>query len=206
MKKVLLIGALLSLASFAAADVLVDTMPGDNYNTGSGGTIMQNYQANDVSQGNAFMVSGGDYYLSQISAALTWVTGVNSIDLQLWDDNGGLPGTIMESWNFTGLGAFGNWNPPEVGVSTLNPVLHNGMTYYVIAYAANGPTWEVFNFANQNYGLHRYISWDDQATWADYGPDATCAFRVEGTPVPEPGLISLGGLLLGAGALWLRRK
>jgi opacity protein-like surface antigen len=204
MMKVLLVGALLALASMVSADVLIDTMPGDQYNIGYGGTIMQDYQGTDISQGNAFTVSGGDYTLTRVSAALSWVAGVNMIDLQLWDDNGGIPGTILESWTFTGLGTFGNYNAPVVGDSVLNPTLYNGMTYYLIAYAPQGPTWEVFNFANDNYGLNRYISWDDQNTWGNYGPDATCAFRIE--VVPEPGFISLGGLLLGAAGILLRRK
>ena len=206
MKKVLLLGTLLALASLAGADTLVDTMPGDNYDTGYGATIMQNYSGYDWSQGNAFTVSGNDYYLDRVSAALSWVDGVNKIDLQIWDDNGGLPGSILESWTFTNqMGSFGNNNPPLVGVSTLSPVLYAGETYYVIAYAPTGPQWSAFNMNDFGYRLPRAVSQDDQASWSVSDGDAA-AFRVEGTIVPEPGLISLGGLLLGAGALWLRRK
>jgi hypothetical protein len=42
-------------------------------------------------------------------------------------------------------------------------------------------------------------------TWTHYsGYDIN--FKLTGDIVPEPGVVSLAGLLLGAGALWLRRK
>ena len=206
MKKVLLLGTLLALASLAGADTLVDTMPGDVYATGWGMTIMQDYSNQDWSQGSGFVVEGGDYYLDSVSAAIGLVTGPNVMEVQLWDDVGGLPGSILESWTFTNqMGSFGNNNPPLVGVSTLSPVLYAGETYYVIAYAPTGPQWSAFNMNDFGYRLPRAVSQDDQASWSVSDGDAA-AFRVEGTIVPEPGLISLGGLLLGAGALWLRRK
>jgi hypothetical protein len=42
--------------------------------------------------------------------------------------------------------------------------------------------------------------------WFQPTPGLDLSFALYGTPVPEPGVISLAGLLLGAGALWLRKR
>jgi hypothetical protein len=39
-----------------------------------------------------------------------------------------------------------------------------------------------------------------------FGEDYDVSFRLTGVVIPEPGVMSLAGLLLGAAAIWLRRK
>jgi hypothetical protein len=61
-------------------------------------------------------------------------------------------------------------------------------------------------------GKSIYLSYPDQGynKWTDgyvvFGDYYDTTFQLTGQYIPEPGVVSLAGLLLGAGALWLRRK
>jgi hypothetical protein len=48
--------------------------------------------------------------------------------------------------------------------------------------------------------------WGEGADWFAPAPGYDASFRINGVCVPEPGVVPLAGLLLGAGAIWLRRR
>lgn len=200
---VLCVVAALALApATARATIIFDNFGvGDTYTTHTGWTIGTE---SAFSQGDAFVVSGSsDFFLDQIELAVGLVSGPNQLDVALYNDVGGEPGALLESFHFTdAMGSFGSLNPPLLAVSTLRPLLEAGAQYWLIASVPSTVTWAAWN----------------QNSVGDTGPHACCsapfdvsdttagAFRVEASPVPEPGTLLLLGAGLGGLAARPRRQ
>ena len=195
----ILIVLLLAVPSHAA--LIFSTLgPGDTYDIGSGYTI----GSPDYEQGNQFsFTAAAPYYLDTIELAAGHVVGTNEIDVWLMSDAAGEPGAIIEAFNFTNLGRFGDDNPLLVGTSVLRPVLTPGTDYWLIASAPNSDTWAAWNDSSPAVSGSR-AERQGAGQWS-VSTDTMAAFRVEGTVIPAPGAILLCGVgvsLVG----WLRRR
>ena len=197
------------LALFAVptqAEIIYDNFgPGDTYNQGSGWTLSDGSPIGvDWDQGNAFALDsfGMDYYLDTIDLAVGLVSGSNELDLWLMTDSAGQPGTIIESFHFSGeMGSFGYLNPPLTANSLLNPLLEADEQYWLIASATGPDTWAAWNLnSTGDVGLRAYRA--DLDTWG-VSDTTRAAFRVTGLSAPvsvsEPATM----LLLGSGLLGL---
>ena len=118
--------------------------------------------------------------LDRIDLAGGWISGMNSLTLQLAVDNNYTPGLILESWNLGPLGRFGDNNPPLTAISVFNPVLSAGVTYDIIALPANdwAAAWN-----DNDQGALGYVIWslDNGKTWSS-GIGTQGAFDVIATP------------------------
>src|SRR3989338_987302 len=161
----------------------------------------------DNDQAAGFTVTGGSYALNSIELPVTFSQGPNEFDLWLVNDNGGQPGSLLESFHFS--------NPPEgtyytwlTANSASNPVLNDGNLYWVVG-SATGPDAVIgWNVSRTNgYAAHTAEDGNGGHVGSDWNRGA---FRVTGSepgqaPVPEPDTLSLFGAGL-AGFLLRRRK
>ena len=199
----------LLFAGVAQADVIFDNFgPGNSYQAGSGWTV-----SGAASPTGAAYVEGmsftptGSYTLNALDVAVGWAvsTADNSLNLALYDDAGGLPGSIpLESWSGLVVPDFAGNNSPISVSSLVHPVLSNGTPYWLVASVGTDTQWDAWNL-NSVGDLGPIVYSLNGGPWSPH-TDARGAFRVTGTSagVPEPCTCALFGL--GALGLRLRRK
>jgi hypothetical protein len=84
----------------------------------------------------------GTYVLDQINVALELATGASSVTLTLYSDSDGAPGSVLASWNLTGLAGFESCCAVETVSPSGSIVLYAGSQYWIQA-AAGRPTTQV---------------------------------------------------------------
>ncbi len=152
--------------------------------------------------------TGQNIALTQIDIADGVILGDNSMTLNLYADNGGVPGGVLESWAVNNLPGFGGCCAVATVFDSAGVVLLNGDAYW-LAPASDSITWEAWNNNTTGASGAGAISADGGVTWAaqQYSPNG--AFDVMGTTVPEPSALLLMGTaligILGALHLGLRR-
>ncbi len=188
-----------------AGTIFSDFGPGNTFQDNIGYTISGNTSPVGESIVSAMsFTSTGNYNLTQIDAALGYVTGVNSITFTLNTDVGGLPGVIMESWALTNLPTFGGSYAPVSMLSGPGVMLGAGQTYWLVASAGDPSNWSAWN--ENSTGANGTFAQEINGNWNTFNGTLS-AFDVLGGPAsPEPASAALIGLgLLGMGGL-LRRK
>jgi len=141
--------------------------------------------------------TGQNLTLTQIDIADSFVTGNNSMTLNLYADNAGVPGAVLESWTVNNLPDLGTCCAVATVFDSAGVVLLNGATYF-IAPASDDVTWEAWNWNTIGMSGAGAISTDVGATWVPGPYDPNGAFDVLGkSAVPEPS----GVLLTGTGLI-----
>jgi len=137
----------LGVSQSARSDVIFDNFgDGDRYQLDVGWEIGGAPGEDFYEQGDPFFVVG-NYTLTQITLASSYVQGPNVYTVWLMDDAGGVPGNIIEEFDFTNLGDFSDNNPPLVAASALNPTLEDGQVYWLVA-STSDSTVAAWNFNN----------------------------------------------------------
>lgn len=196
-------GALaLSLTSASMGDVIFNNFgPGNSYDISTGWTLSDGAPVNvDWDQGDAFTVSGGNYFLDHIDLAISLVAGQNRIFIDVYTSIGGLPGVLIDSAVIEDqMGTFGDDNPLIVALFDGSTVLNDGEQYFVTA-STDSNSWAAWNLNSVgDVGLHTFRK--NLGDWAA-GDNVRGAFRVKGTLVPAPGVLAL----LGVAGLAARRR
>jgi PEP-CTERM motif len=187
----------------AKADTIFNSFgPGQTYGSGGG-----NYPIGGVNSGLgaagtslAFdFTAAGTFDLTQIDAALTAGTGINtpqSITLALNVDDGGYPGSALESWTISNILAGGIYSV----LSTSGIELQAGQLYWLTA-LPNSLTTSVGWYLNSLGAVGPGVFGPaDGSSWsplpgASSAPEA--AFDVIGNPMvstPEPSSVALLGM------------
>ncbi len=200
------VGCLSALSGNAAGEVIFDNF---NYTPGEfmygflGYTISANdpFGAPDFAIGQTFVVSGGDYTFDRLIAPILYsefIGGVNAgLTLSLYTNSGdGLPGTLLEEATFSGMPEYSIDEPVVDFEFSGTTVLEDGARYWITATVPDdGDMYSfgwVWNFDDSL--LAPYAVSEDRGPWQSgvnddiYLPQA--AFRVEGTLVPAPGVLS----------------
>lgn len=186
----------------------------DSYDRYAGNWLSEGGPNNiDLDGGHGF-IPGGNFALDRIELAMTLTDGPNELDAWIMDDNGGLPGNILESFHFTGEMNFsGESYPRLVRDSITHPILAQGSQYWLIA-SLTGPnassTWHYNNIGISGPYTWRYILEDWNGEWQIASQAIQGAFRISGIPVNpivlEPNTIFLFAVsLVGAGLFKIKR-
>jgi hypothetical protein len=165
--------------------------PGIGYDIDSGWAL----SATSPTAANPFIVTSTPFRLERISLPLqVTVEFPNEIDVWLMDDAGGLPNAIIEAFHFSNAmpPSDGNYHPPLVANSILQPVLEPGSRYWVAASVAQYVTtrrvyasWKWNTTGDNGLFVYREAGFDQWFTHPG-GGSPRGAYRVEGSPVPEP--------------------
>ena len=152
-------------------------------------------------------VAGTTNQVSSIDAVLFTYQGVGSVaKIVLANDASGLPGTAIETFNFSGL----TDSPTLVSsVSTLHPLLTSGTGYWLELYTVDASINVLWSFSDQPLTAAGAASsstdFDVTPTvWTVNRPGAPPAFDVQGVPEPSTLLMTIAPLALGL--LVARRK
>ncbi len=166
--------------------------PGNTYDATQGAGIFGYPDPNQNIA--ASFVPGSDYLFDSADLALLMYPEIpgyftsNTLDVWLMSDSGGLPGTIMASFSvsipFNSSGIY-------TVSSASHPLLTSGATYWV-AVSPDGSARAAWLANNQ--GLMGLAVGHFGPPFGLNDSQLTPAFRVEGTPVPEPGILILLGI------------
>lgn len=198
----------MSAASRADQTVFNNFGPGNSYFDDLGETVSgPNVSSGSFTPAQEFDPSASGK-LTTIDIALSFFSGANTGNVFLADDNGGKPGTILESWTVNNLPAFGppNDHSPTLLSSTLNLQLTAGTHYWLYATASNANilVWNVNSI--RELGVTD-LSTNGGSTWTSFSNNTQGAFRVSVSSVPEASsLFGMGSLLAVGGLAALRRR
>jgi hypothetical protein len=124
--------------------------------------------------------------VSQIDVAVTYVSGVNSFNIALYTDNGGLPGAPLAQWN--NLSSSTNFGGC-CGMVTITGIagvsLTAGTDYWLVVEPASlgSTTWERWNLNTVRLSGGVLYSNDGGNSWNGSSQEILAAFDILGNPI-----------------------
>jgi hypothetical protein len=208
-----------SVASVAALVLLTSVAPagaqvvynnfdvGDSYDANAGwfasgpGGVNQRIAQQFSPTGTGLLTS------IEVAMDLVSLTAPNHFDLFLYDDVGGAPGSLLESWSVDGqMGPWPGVHAPVFVASGLNPLINMGSLYWLVA-DSTGSTDAAW--MQNTVGDVGPIRWGPSGGPLTNGPLdltlGTMRVTVRPSAVPEPSSMALlfGG---GAGCIFMIRR
>ena len=207
--RVFLFSALLvvALSRIAAADTIYATVGADGGPINNGPWAYLIGGPLGLQQGD-FFVPSATARVGSLRAPLGWISGLNSIQIQLLTDFGGKPGSVIDTFSFFNLPTYENTaiRSLQSANSTLRPQLMAGVTYWLLAIAPVNSSLGWYMGASESSNGRHFIRETDRFPPVDgFEGGFKSAFRLETDaatpPVPEPATLSL----LAIGAILARR-
>lgn len=182
----------------AAADVLYSNFgSNDTYDLEYGWTLSYGgpLGGDAYEDAVAFTVTGGDYYFDSADVAVNHFWGPDIVHFTLHADENGSPGTALDTTSSSGVIPPGTQSSPMTGNFGGNIILQNGQTYWLALRTESTDAWLswAFNIVD-DFGLRAWQlnggPWNP--TYGIPGTDSERGvFRINGTPVPAPSMISI---------------
>ncbi len=199
MKSLATASILLAILSVpASADVLYSNFgPSDTYDLEFGWTLSYGgpLAGDAFEDAVAFTVTGGDYYFDSADVAVNHFWGPDLVHFNLHADDGGVPGTVLDSTSASGVIASGTQSSPMTANFGSDIILQNGQTYWLALRTAEEDAWLSWAFnVVDDFGLR---AWQvNNGPWnpvmGSPGTDSERGvFRINATPVPAPGVLAL---------------
>ena len=133
---------------------IFSTLGQDNAYNPSNGWTVANSGAVGFTQWFAFPITpSADATVTQIVEAVGYVTGTNSVTVALMDDNGGVPGNVLQEKTVKNLDTFGNCCNVAVDRLKTGVPVKAGTTYWVAALLPKkkqATTWDAWNLSSEN--------------------------------------------------------
>lgn len=208
-----IISTCVALPAPARADVLFNNFhPVNNGYLGNTGWTVSNGidLMVHLEQAAVFTVPAGDHFLNSIELALGHLFGPNVVHVTLRADANNAPGaaiqtvTVVDQINPMPTEPKNNF-PPVVANFGGTSVLQGGTNYWVsLSSDTSVPnSWLAWNY-NTTGDLGLRAQRTDGGPWSTHTGDPRGAFRVNGTPVPEPACAA--AMLVATLGLTLRRR
>ena len=201
------------LGQRASGDVVFNNFgPNDSYDGGSGRSINWVVESPgsglNMGLGTAarFQVSGGTYSLSSITLAMgnIYIGGTNKLAVSIRADNGGLPtGSLLETVVIHPTNLITDYLVVTYP-SSLEPVMAGGLNYWLVVEPAdlnlvdgnNNGAFDWYWSGTLGFAGNRQFNFTTEGwyDWQVFPNTLVPAFRIEGTVVPEPSMVSLAAL------------
>jgi hypothetical protein len=183
----LFLGVLTQFQRARAATIVSTFGPGESYLVDGGLSISTLASANDYETAAAVSFDpSSTFTLQQIDLALGWVSGTNSFDVSLRNDNNGPTGSVIETWTL----AAPSFSGPDLDTLSAanNVVLDAGSTYWITVLPGGSNTWGAWNTSpNDTATVGLAESLNGGSSWypsvSASGPGVP-AFDVISTPEP----------------------
>jgi hypothetical protein len=135
--------------------------------------------------------------LTSIELPLGLASGTDAIRVELLSDNKGTPGSLIESIVVAPKVGFPFPGTLMTATSALHPALLAKTPYWIAALPGGSSTAGGWLLSAPLQTDSPAFSSDGGATWVlkEFGDVGVAAFEVDGTPLPEPGALVLGGCL-----------
>jgi len=130
-----------------------------------------------------------NFRLGTVELALAHNGGANFLNVRLLNDDAGLPGNELASTSVSGIA-----DSPSLVTANFSGAgitLNAGSSYWLAAHAEADASflWNLNATGQEGYGFKSTDVWDVRIE-----QHPTAAFRVNGSSVPEPSVLLLGGL------------
>lgn len=136
--------------------VIFSTLGADNaYNCCNGWTVANPGSVGFTQWYAVAVTPSNDANLTEIVEAVGYVEGTNSVTIALMDDNGGVPGNVLQEKTVKNLDTFGNCCNVAVDKVKGGFQLKAGTTYWVAALLPKkkqASTWDAWNLSSENTG------------------------------------------------------
>lgn len=187
-------GISVSLAAGACGDVVYDSFGPGGSTTGLGWyvTVGGDSFGVDAEMANTFTVVGGDYLLQSIALPL-WAQlgGSDDVVVSVYEDNGGVPGTLLDTVDVMNQVPFRDDQGPLHGEATItamfsgNALLTAGNRYWV-GVAETGPGTIYWSRSDSMEGELLISRATGSPNWQTPSWPVTLSMTVSGTLVPAP--------------------
>ncbi|MBZ5609646.1 MAG: hypothetical protein LAP38_15400 [Acidobacteriia bacterium] len=206
---VVTLAAAMCLSSRASADTVYSNLGSGTtvYNSGTGWSVSTVASTGFLLQPAFSFTPSGTFNFTELDIALGFINGTNSVTVDLMSDSGGSPGSVLDSWNVSGLPAFGSCCTLQALLANNTTTLASGTPFWVAVLPGAADTYAVWNL--DSTGALGDVFEDQGSGFALFGADATVgAFQVLGDPstaVPEPRSGMLAVIAAGMLAMFTRR-